>query len=57
MSSVSLSIVSVPAQTHLRVVERFNVDAQACSKPPLECTSHRGLTDKDFFEALRNNWI
>ena len=57
MYPIALSIVSVPAQTHLRVVERFNVDAQACSKPPLECTSHRGLTDKDFFEALRNNWI
>jgi len=57
MYPIAISIVSVSAQTHLRVVERFNVDAQACSKPPLECTSHSGLTDKDFFEALRNNWI
>ena len=57
MDSISVSTVSVPAQTHLRVVEPSNVEAEACSKPPLDCLSHRGLSDKDFFEALRSNWI
>ena len=57
MYPIAVSIVSVPAQTHLRVVEPSNVEAEACSKPPLEWISHRGLSDKDFFEALRSNWI
>ena len=57
MYPIALSIVSVPAQAHLRVVEPSNIDAEACSKSSLEWTSHRGLSDKDFFEALRSNWI
>ena len=57
MDSIAVSTVSVPAQTHLRVVKPSNVEAEACSKPPLDWLSHRGLSDKDFFEALRSNWI
>ena len=57
MYPIAVSIVSVSAQTHLRVVEPSNVKAEVCSKPPLDWISHRGLSDKDFFEALRSNWI
>ena len=57
MYPIAVSIVSVPAQTHLRVVEPSNVEEEACSKSPSEWTSYRGLSDKDFFEALRSNWI
>ena len=57
MYPIAVSIVSVSAQTHLRVVEPSNVVAEACSKPPLDWISYRGLSDKDFFEALRSNWI